>query len=117
MSTTNKAGRSALPDALHYPQVPAAPESSGSSAVKKRKRLAKAFPRPLDKKFKEAGFARVKFSVRADEYAQLVDLQKKLAARGLIVKKGALLRAGLRLLASQDDADLQRALGGLAAVD
>ena len=116
MSTTNKAGRPELPEASPYPQVPATPESSGSAA-KKRKRLAKAFPRPLDKEFREAGRARVKFSVRADEYAQLIDLQQKLVAQGLIVKKGALLRAGLRLLSSQDDGELRRVLAGLLAVD
>ena len=116
MSITTKAGSPALPEALQSPQVPAAPESSGS-AVKKRKRLAKAFPRPLDKEFKEAGRARVKFSVRADEYAQLVELQQRLVAQGLIVKKGALLRAGLRLLGSQDDGELRRVLAGLLAVD
>jgi hypothetical protein len=96
--------------------VPATPESSGASPAKKRKRLAKAFTRPLDKKLKDAGRVRVKISVFKDEYAQLVDLQQRLAAQGVSVKKGELLRAGLLLLATLDDGDFNEALARVPAI-
>ncbi|WP_301102806.1 hypothetical protein [Propionivibrio sp.] len=96
--------------------APAAPESSGGSAAKKRKRLAKVFPRPLDKKLKEVELVREKFSMREDEHAQLVDLKQRLAALGITVKKSEMLRAGLLLLVTLDDDDLKDALTKLPAI-
>ena len=90
--------------------VPAAPEP----LAKNRKRLAKAFPRPLDKKLKEAERVREKFTLLADEYAQLAVLKERLAVQGVSVKKSELLRAGLLLLAALDDSELQAALARLA---
>ena len=90
--------------------VPAAPEP----LAKNRKRLAKAFPRPLDKKLKEAERVREKFTLLADEYAQLAVLKERLAVQGVSVKKSELLRAGLSLLAALDDSELQAALARLA---
>jgi hypothetical protein len=100
--------------------VPVAPESYGRYGgiqAKKRKRLAKAFSRPLDKKLKDARAIRVKLSVRADEQAQLLGLQLRLAGQGVRARKGELLRAGLRLLATLDDADFQAALARAPAKD
>lgn len=90
--------------------VPAAPEP----LAKNRKRLAKAFPRPLDKKLKEVERVREKFTLLADEYAQLAALKQRLAAQGASVKKSELLRAGLLLLAELDDSELRAALDRLA---
>lgn len=90
--------------------VPAAPEP----LAKNRKRLAKAFPRPLDKKLKEVERVREKFTLLADEYAQLAVLKQRLAVQGVSVKKSELLRAGLLLLAALDDSELQAALARLA---
>ena len=90
--------------------VPAAPEP----LAKNRKRLAKAFPRPLDKKLKEVERVREKFTLLADEYAQLAVLKQRLAVQGVSVKKSELLRAGLSLLAALDDSELQAALARLA---
>ena len=89
--------------------VPAAPEA----LAKNRKRLAKAFPRPLDKKLKESERGREKLTLLAEEYAQLVELKQRLAAQGVSVKKSELLRAGLLLLASLEDGELQAALARL----
>jgi hypothetical protein len=91
--------------------VPAAPEA----LAKNRKRLAKAFPRPLDKKLKESERVREKFSLPADEYAQLAALKQRLAAQGVAVKKSELLRTGLLLLAELDDGELTVALARLPA--
>ena len=90
--------------------VPAAPEP----LAKNRKRLAKAFARPLDKKLKEVERVREKFTLLADEYAQLAVLKQRLAVQGVSVKKSELLRAGLSLLAALDDSELQAALARLA---
>lgn len=83
--------------------------------AKKRKRLAKAFPRPLDKKLKEVEQVREKFTLLADESAQLVALKQRLAVQGVSVKKSELLRAGLLLVAALDDSELQAALAGACA--
>jgi hypothetical protein len=92
--------------------VPATPES----LAKNRKRLAKAFPRPLDKKLREVDRVREKFTLLADEYAQLAGIKQRLAAQGVSVKKSELLRAGLLLLAELDDSELQAALARLAPI-
>ena len=96
--------------------VPAAPESSGVSVVKKRKRLAKVFSRPLDKKLREIEIVRVKFSLLADEYVQLAELKQRLVAQGARVKKSELLRAGLSLLATLDDGEFKAALAKLQVI-
>ena len=115
MTTSHTTGLPQQPESS--PLVPASPESSGDAPANKRKRLAKAFPRPLDRELAQSGRVRVKFSVRDDEYMQLVELQQRLAAQGVVVKKGALLRAGLRLLAAQDDDACRSSLAELAAID
>ena len=110
MATVRKTSAPAARNKASSRLVPATPES----LAKNRKRLAKAFPRPLDKKLKEVERVREKFSLPAGEYAQLVALKERLAAQGASVKKSELLRAGLLLLAALDDSELQAALARLA---
>ena len=76
------------------------------TAPKKRKRLAKAFKRPLDKKLKNERMVRDSFALSEDDYAQLVELKHRLMIQGLNVKKSEVVRAGLLLLTALDDADL-----------
>jgi len=85
--------------------VPSAPEPV-RSAPKKRKRLAKAFKRPLDKALKVERVPRERYALSQDDSAQLVELKQRLLLVGLDVKKSELLRAGLLLLSALDDADL-----------
>ena len=96
-----RAGNSAKSEKL----VPAAPEPV-RSASKKRKRLAKAFKRPLDKKLKNGGTVRETFALAPGDLVQLAELKQRLMIQGLNVKKSELARAGLLLLAALDDADL-----------
>ena len=92
--------------------VPATPELNAPQA-KKRKRLAKAFPRPLDKALRSVTLVRDKYTLSEDEYAQLLDMKERLAAQGVPVKKGELLRAGLLLLAGLEEGDLKTLLATL----
>lgn len=93
--------------------TPAAPESETPVAAK-RKRLSKAFPRPLDKMQKKIKLVRDSFTIPANEYEQLARLKKRLAAQGIGIKKGQLLRAGLLLLAAMNDTELKTATEKLA---
>jgi RNase H-fold protein (predicted Holliday junction resolvase) len=86
--------------------VPGAPEQKKASGDK-RKRLSKAFLRPLDKKFKRGALVRDCFSFPEAEYAHLVDLKKRLLGEGVDIKKSELLRAGLVLLSSMDDEEMK----------
>jgi hypothetical protein len=88
--------------------VPATPEAGG--AVKKRKRLAKAFDRPLEKKSKKDEMVRDKFSLPESEYARLVKLKQQLLAQGIDVKKSEILRAGLAWLVTLDEQALGEAV-------
>ncbi|MEO8409864.1 MAG: hypothetical protein ABI478_04785 [Propionivibrio sp.] len=97
----SRAGSSAKSEKL----VPAAPEPL-RGASKKRKRLAKAFKRPLDKKLKNGGTVRETFTLAPADLVQLAELKQRLMIQGLNVKKSELARAGLLLLATLDDADL-----------
>ncbi len=95
--------------------VPVAPEVRGT-APKKRKRLAKAFSRPLDKTLRSGQVVREKFSLPKDEYARLVELKERLSDDGLAVKKSELIRAGLMLLAALEDDDLKGIVAKVSAV-
>lgn len=86
--------------------VPGLPEQK-KTAGDKRKRLSKAFLRPLDKKLKRSAVVRDCFSFPDVEYAHLVALKKRLLAEGIEIKKSELLRAGLALLVSLDEAELR----------
>ena len=83
-----------------------APVASGAP---RRKRLAKAFERPLDKiqkkrttgkPVKEPVSVRDGFTFPIAEHAVLVELKKQLAGAGVMVKKSELIRVGL-ILASR----------------
>ena len=89
--------------------VPGLPEQK-KTAGDKRKRLSKAFLRPLDKKFKRGAVVRDCFSFPEIEYEHLVELKKRLLADGIEIKKSELLRAGLALLVSLDDGELKSLL-------
>lgn len=93
--------------------VPAAPERA--NIAKKRKRLAKAFPRPLDKQLRKQQTVREKFAMPAPEYEQLLDLKARLTEQGTPVKKSELVRAGLMLLAALDEEALKSMLARLPA--
>ncbi len=67
-----------------------------------RKRLSKAFSRPLDKKLRQPAVVRERYTLPANEYEVLVALKQRLAGEGIKVKKSELLRAGLLLLPGLD---------------
>lgn len=90
---------------------PALPEGEPTRLMaKRRKRLAKVFARPLEKEHKEQQLVREKYSIPPLEYDQLLEVRLRLAARGVPVKKSELVRAGLMLLAAQDDHQLRALL-------
>ena len=107
------------------PNASAPPSASRPAVIKtkktpagKRKRLAKAFVRPLDKtrqKGADNDWVKESFKLPATEYAQLGELKKRLRAQHLNVKKSELLRASLRLLCAQDDALLSSLFSDLSA--
>lgn len=106
-ATGTKAGR---PGAVRTAKlVPATPESTGNAA-KTRKRLAKAFPRPLDKKLRKQLVVREKYSIPALEYDHLLELRTRLAGLGVTVKKSEIIRAGLLQLSVLDDEALKALL-------
>ena len=89
--------------------IPAMPESP--SPAKKRKRLAKAFTRPLDKVLrKQSEPVRERFTLLRGEYDQLVRIKKQLADQGVDVKKSDLLRAALGLLSVKSDEEIKALL-------
>jgi PAB1-binding protein PBP1 len=95
--------------------VPGAPEAK-KAGTNKRKRLSKAFSRPLDKKIKEAMLVRERFVFPEDEYAQLAEMKKRLSEQGMDVKKSALLRAGFMLLSALDEDALKEILSRVPSV-
>ena len=108
--TTNKKEDTATAEKTSPKKLtPAAPET-GATHHKKRKRLAKAFKRPLDKELRSVQLVRDKYAMPTEEYERLLELKKRLAEQGLNVKKGELIRAGLVLLAALDDEDLKGVL-------
>ncbi len=90
------------------PDVPvvAAPETTKAGA-NLRKRLSKAFSRPLDKKLKKETLVRDRFTFPEAEYAQLALMKKRLSNQEISVKKSQLVRAGLILLSALDDDNLK----------
>lgn len=84
---------------------------------KKRKRLAKAFSRPLDKVLrKPAEPVRERFTLLQGEYEQLVRIKKQLAAQEYAVKKSDLVRAGLFLLSAKTEDEIRAVLSALPAL-
>lgn len=94
--------------------VPANPERKKPSS--KRKRLSKAFSRPLDKTLRHEQVVRDRISFPEVEYDQLVELKKNLTDQGMVVKKSQLVRAGLLLLAELSDNELKALLEKVPAV-
>ena len=95
--------------------VPGAPEAK-KTGTNKRKRLSKAFSRPLDKKIKKAMLVRDRFVFPEGEYVQLAEIKKRLSEQGMDVKKSALLRAGLMLLTALDEDALKEILSRVPSV-
>ena len=95
--------------------IPNAPEAKKTGAIK-RKRLSKAFSRPLDKKIKKTKLVRERFTLLDVEYAQLEVLKQRLSDQGVSVKKSELMRAGLLLLVALDDVDLPGVLSKVPSV-
>lgn len=96
--------------------VPATPETKKSAGAK-RKRLSKAFARPLDKKLKKSVIVRERFSIPSAEYVQFGLLKNRLADQGVGVKKSELVRAGLVLLSSLGDEDLAMLMAKVPPLD
>jgi hypothetical protein len=94
--------------------TPATPESKAPASAG-RKRLSKAFARPLDKKLAKTKLVRDRFTIPETEYEQLVELKKRLSALGFSIKKSELVRAGLLLLGAMDDTKLKAATAKLSA--
>ena len=93
--------------------VPVAPPAAAEQALPKRRRLAKAFDRPLDKVLRkkseavgaspqkpEKATVRDGFTFPKAEHDRLVELKKQLATQGVDVKKSDLIRVGLILALS-----------------
>lgn len=93
--------------------VPSSPEGRKTAAAK-RKKLSKAFPRPLDKVLMKEKKVRDRFSMPEAEYAQLGALKARLLAQGVSAKKSELVRAALLLLAEQEDDALRKLLARLS---
>lgn len=113
-SVGEKTGK-AVSESPSKPVKPVAPETKKDSASK-RKRLSKAFSRPLDKKLQQTTLVRDRFTFPEDEYARLIALKKELSAQGLSVKKSELVRAGLLLLSALEDEALKEILAKVPAV-
>ena len=116
--------------------VPPVPSTSAAPAVSpakpaetptlKRKRLSKAFDRPLDKvlrkqsqaaastpKKSEKSTVRESFTLPKIEHDRLVELKTQLAQEGVSVKKSELVRVGLILAMSISPAKLKSLLARL----
>jgi hypothetical protein len=95
--------------------VPTAAESN-TVARPKRVRLAKAIAAATPKlerakQIKAGGkLLSNRYTIPANEYAQLIELKKRLLSLGVGAKKSELLRAGLMALACLNDAQLKKAV-------
>lgn len=94
--------------------VPAA-AAPGTTPPARRIRLsqalaatAKALEKQTEETTKKVKLLSNRYTIPADEHAQLVTLKKRLVARGIGVRKSELLRAGIKLLATMDDASLMK---------
>jgi len=109
--------------------TPIAPPVAAEPVQSKRRRLAKAFDRPLDKVLRKNSEAVVPTSQKAPratvrdgftfpkvEHDRLVELKKVLAVQGIDVKKSDLIRAGLILALALPQAKLKSILAKLPPV-
>lgn len=113
MASAQKIGVLAPDRSVASQPQPANPEVQAD--LKTRKRLAKAFSRPLEKKHKGIEAVREKFSIPENEYTLLLELKRHLAGQGMVVKKSELLRAGLLMLAELSDDELKVRLAKVSA--
>ncbi len=88
----------------------AAKTPSNKSAAKPPKNHKK---KTAEKKVK---VVRDSFTMPQDDYALIAELKEKAIAAGVHVKKSELLRAGLRLLAKSNAAQLKRIVTGLEKI-
>lgn len=109
MATVKKPETTAQRSAKTKEAPPIAPELS-NGGVKKRKRLAKAFKRPLDKTLRANPQVREKYTMPEGEFEQLLVMKQRLSDLGVPAKKSELVRAGLLQLAGLDDVELKEAL-------
>ncbi len=113
--------------------LPAEPEAAvppvAEPALPRRRRLAKAFERPLDKVLRkksealgaspqklEKATVRDGFTFPKAEHDRLVELKKQLAMQGVDVKKSDLIRVGLILALSLPPTKLKAVLARLPPV-
>lgn len=90
-----------------------------TAKVAPAKAAAKAVSKPEKKLKKSAADDKVvrdSFTMPQSDYALIAELKEKAIAGGLHVKKSELLRAGLRLLAKSNLAQLKRAVSGLEKI-
>jgi hypothetical protein len=92
---------------LPFGSTPAVDAALGKESPWKRRRLSKAFDRPLDKKVRHSGFIHDSFVFPEAEYLYLAELKKRLNSEGIEVRKSELLRAGLTLLFALDDEEMK----------
>lgn len=111
------------------PVSPIVPPAAVEQAKPRRRRLAKAFDRPLDKVLRkkseevvatlsQAPKATVRdgFTFPTAEHDRLVELKKQLAMQGIDVKKSDLIRVGLILALSLPQTKLKAVLAKLPPV-
>ena len=95
-------------------EVAAATVESSPGKASKRKRLAKAFPLPLEKERKKRQvLVRERFTLLPEEGEVLARIKRQFAEQGVTVKKSQLVRAGLALLATRSEEELKALLATL----
>jgi len=103
--------RAAAPKAAPHPRPsPAAPHTSPSVAAEKADKASK------DDKSRKPKLVRDSFTIPKIEYAVLDALKARAAKAGAPHKKSELLRAGIKLLATLDDAALVAAMLSVPAI-
>ena len=96
-----------------------APNKPATAAVKKPAKKVAVKPQKTHKKKvseKKEKVVRDSFTMPQSDYALIAELKEKAVNSGLHVKKSELLRAGLRLLAKSNAAQLQRAVAALEKI-
>lgn len=106
----SRKAKEAPPKEVPIKEEPQSAPEPVDGAVAKRKRLAKAFKRPLDKTLRASPQVREKYTMPEGEFEQLLVMKQRLSDLGVPVKKSELVRAGLLQLAGLDDAELKDAL-------
>lgn len=84
--------------------------------VEKAKKPAKAIETDKQPKAKKPKLVRDSFTIPKDEYQVIDTLKQRSATLGQPMKKSELLRAGIKLLNSLDDARFKQALAEVPAI-